>query len=404
VDSASGDVRIERRRSVIAVAIVFLDGIGFGLVLPLLPFVVLAYKGSPSVVAGLVGVYALAGFVGGLLAGTLSDRLGRLSLVRLTLCGSIVAYGGMALATVLPGLFLFRGLSGLMTGRGAVVRAAATDRLSGSKHVQTIGNLTAATALGSALGPGLASVVGLISGEGATHFRAVFFLAMALSALSLVLVQIGWPIAEREASPQKTLRDRPAHGRWASLVQVWPWLLLSFLGSYAYSTVLSITALFSHATFGWTTVEVGWLLVLVATALALARSTAIPWIAARLGSEKAQGVFALLGAASLIATGTATTVVQFVCGLVLVSLGAVGVTMLSTAAVSRNAAPVHRGFLFGVSQGLSAIALFIGSTVNGLLFEHLGHGAPHLAAAAILCLALPVLWIAGATSRTAVTV
>ncbi len=391
VDTTLDPPREGNLRNYAAIAIVLLDGIGFGVVSPLLPFIVLNFGGTPTLVTQLVGLYALAGFAGSILSGDLCDRFGRVNLVRGTLAGSVVAYLGMAFATSLLGLFFFRGLAGLMTGRDSVVRTMATDGLPPEQHVQKIGTLAAINTIGSAVGPGLASIIGVITQQGADYYRMVFFVATGCTIFTAVLVFLAWRTADpprRSAAQVKTQSKR-----LVALAPLWGALTVSFAGSYSLATVLTITAIFGHQAFGWGAVETGWALVGISGSITWGRLVAVPWCAKHWGLKRTLVTSLLLGVPALLAASYSFNSVSFAVGVALIGFTATGTTVLAHGVVSRHAPPTHRGLLMGVAHALWAAALFLGAMINGPLLEFVARGAPYQLAAIVLIAAVPIaLW------------
>lgn len=372
-------------------SIVYLiDGLCFGMLLPLLPFVVLDAGGTPSLVTQFVAAYAIAGLMGRLLAGRLSDRWGRIGLIQWSLLCSAIAYFGMAgWSMILPLLFFFRVVVGLMAGRETVVQTLATDGLAPQDHVRVIGAITSAYAVGAALGPGLSSILSLLVDPGLEHYRLVFGVAAALSLLNLIIVyqSLRRAVTSRAAPP----RQAAASGRTEAIKGFRVIILLNFLAALAYSPILSVTALFAKASFGWSATEVGWLLVAVAVGIVLARSIVIPIGVKRFGDDRILATCAILGGIALLLTGRAATEAGFSIALLASSVTVTGLNILALAKVSRDCPLPHRGSVLGVVQAGYGGGLFLGAAANGPLFEYLGKSIPFYVAGGVAIIAFALV-------------
>lgn len=377
-----------RGRMWAALVVVFLDGAGFGLLVPLLPFVVLEFGGSAAIVTQLVAVYALASFFGGLIAGELSDRVGRVRIVKLTLVGSLVAYAAILATWSLAALFILRALAGLMTGRDGVLRALATDAIASGDHARRIGSLAAAFAIGSACGPSLTSLIGWLAPEPATQFRYTFIAAIVLTLTALALMQWTWGAGDRGV--REAGEKGGAHRSLTMLGDVRAPLILIGLGSYAYAVILSVTALFGYATFGWTALQTGGVITGIALSLALSRIWLVPWASTKWGVTRTLLAAIVLGVLALAGVATAAHPPQFVISVMAAAVGASTTMMLGNVVIAGRADPGRRGFLLGAAEALSAVALFFGASLNGILFETIGPWSPYVLAAAALALCLGV--------------
>lgn len=386
--ASEAEILAHRRRKA-GSSILFLDGLGFGVVVPLLPFIVLDFGGDPATVTLLVAIYGLASFIGGFVAGELSDRWGRKRLVVAALALSVVAYIGMALGSSLSMLFACRALSGFSTGRDGVLRALVTDGLDRDKHLPALARIIAAYSLGVALGPGIAGLLPVVLGEGVAYIKTLFAIGAVASGIMLVIVQRTWS-AEKisyRASIELSRSDRKA-----AIIAASRWLTIGCLATYAYANVLSVTALFGHEAFGWTAPETGWLLVLVSLGVFVTRSTALPWAARQLGELRALGGAIALGILAAAVSSIAAHPALFVIGVSALTWMMAAVTVMIGSIVSQSAPTPYRGFLMGVSQSLNAAALVIGAVVSGYLFDALGRGAPYAAAAVLLTVAAALVW------------
>src|SRR5271154_5743364 len=143
----------------ILILIVFIDLVGFGLVIPLLPFYAQRFGGSPLQMTLLFATYSLMSMVGAPLWGRLSDRVGRRPVLMASMAASALAYLWLAFATELWMLFAARAFAGACAGNIAAAQAYIADVTPPEQRAKGMGMIGAAFGLGFMIGPVLGGVV-----------------------------------------------------------------------------------------------------------------------------------------------------------------------------------------------------------------------------------------------------
>src|SRR5436853_204173 len=141
---------------------VLLDMVGFGIVIPLLPFYVQSMGGSAEVVGLLLGTFAFTQMIATPVLGRLSDRFGRRPIILASLLGNTVAMVIFAIAAEkawLPLLFASRILAGTTAGNLGACQAAVADVTSGPERAAGMGRVGAGIGLGLVIGPILGSAI-----------------------------------------------------------------------------------------------------------------------------------------------------------------------------------------------------------------------------------------------------
>jgi DHA1 family tetracycline resistance protein-like MFS transporter len=196
-----------KRRLGLVFGFVFIDLLGYSLILPLLPYYAETF-GASLVVVGLLGTSnALAQLVAAPVIGRLSDRYGRRPLLIFSIAGTVVSFLIFGFAETLAVLFISRILDGLLGGNTALARAYITDVTDEKDRSRGLGLIGAAFGLGFIIGPALG---GFLSRFG---YDAPAFVAAGLSMLNLVGVILWLPESlteERRAAIQKQGRPRAA--------------------------------------------------------------------------------------------------------------------------------------------------------------------------------------------------
>lgn len=301
---------------------ILLDLIGFGMIVPLLPFYAQRFAATPLSIGLLFSSYSLAQLVCAPLLGRLSDRIGRRPVMLVSIAGSAAAHWLFWWAGSFGWLLAARTLSGVAASNYGIAQAFLADVTPPERRSRAMGVVGAAFGLGFVLGPALG---GLLS-----HFasqQAVPLAAAGLSALNLVLASF-WL---RESLPPE-IRARVVGSRWldlAALPRLWrraalrDLLILTFLVTFCFSMMESTLALFGQRRFGFGGVETAGLFVFVGVLVVIVQGGLIGRLVERFGEGRlirvgivaiavglalvpeSPGIAVLLGALALLAIGNA---------------------------------------------------------------------------------------------------
>ncbi|BBK44524.1 tetracycline resistance MFS efflux pump [Allostella vacuolata] len=367
--------------------IVFVDLVGFGIVIPLLPFYAEHFGAGPEVVTMVMASYSLAQLFTAPLWGRLSDRIGRRPVLLASLAGSVLAYLALAVAPSLLVLFLARIAAGAMAGNIAAAQAYIADVTPPERRAQGMGMIGAAFGLGFILGP---AIGGVLAGHDPAN---VDFVLPALTAAGLsALALVGTVLVLRE-SLDRSRPPRPRVARLAAARQVLgrpgiaPYILIGFATVSVFAGMETTFALWSSRTFGWGPAQNGYLFAFVGILGAVLQGLAIGRLTRRFGELRllAAGLFLL--SVGLFGLGMADSVAMLFATSALLGIG-FGLANPSLASlVSRSADPADQGMVLGVFQSASSLSRVVGPLLAGVAFAHLGKSAPFLVGAAVL---LPV--------------
>jgi len=212
--------------------VVLIDLIGFGLVLPLLPFYAREFAATPVVIGLLYSIYSVAQLLFSPIWGSLSDRLGRRPIMLLSTGGAVVAYIIFGLAGSLAVLFVSRLVAGVMGGNIATAQAYIADVTSDEDRAKGMGLIGAAFGIGFVLGPALASglihpgfqewvgamgLTGLAEWMEVRRFGLPGFFAAFLSLCSFLMVLFFLPeTVARESDSKERAAGKGASGERAA--------------------------------------------------------------------------------------------------------------------------------------------------------------------------------------------
>ena len=361
---------------------VFIDLVGFGIILPQLPYYAEAFGATGVWVGALLTAYSAAQFLGASVLGRLSDRIGRRPVLLASLAGSAVSLVLSGLATSLLTLILARGLAGLFGGSIAAAQAYVADSTTPKERARYMGFLGASIGLGFVLGPALGS------GLARFGFGTAAFVAAGLAAANLAfgffnLPETHGPERRHLSASRPDLSHFLAALRHPSMGRL---LGATFFATLAFVAMEATFALLGEHRFGLEPSRLGFVFTYVGVVIVVVQGGLVGPLAARFGERILAVVGALLMAVGLGVLPLAPGLPVALVGLGLMAAGQ-GLTspMLSTL-LSRAADEDEQGGTLGLGQSLAAAARAVGPLGAGWLYDR-AMGAPYAAAAAVMVLA-----------------
>jgi MFS family permease len=357
-----------------------------------LPFVAEELGAPARQVTQLVAVYALAAMVASPALGFLSDRIGRKRIVVGTLLLTAVSFAGMLYATTLLALFVFRGLSGAMSGRSGVLNALVIDCSEPEEHARWIGWLGAMNGIGVALGPVLGALFVQVTIPGFTRLQTAFVGALATALATTIVVFLTVPSRASDKNRLRHAADSPRSSRQRSELRALADLLvLNFALFVGFGPIFSTTAIYVEHSFGWHAAEAGYLIGSMALCVAAARIGIGHRLIQRFSAERVLVGSALWFGAMLIASVLVANPVVFVAGYCSAAAGHTVAALCIAKLIAVRSEPTRRGFAMGWITSTGALGVSASAMVNGYLFERIEPGAPFSAAGATVAAAI-VMW------------
>lgn len=365
---------------------VFVDMVGYGLVVPLLPFYAREYAAGAALVGLLGSLYAATQFVGGPFLGGLSDRTGRRPVLVVCLLGASFAYLLLGLAETIFLLFAAVVLAGAAGGTQATAQAYIADSTSPERRARGLGLIGAAFGLGLMAGPALGGLLSLYS----LHAPAFAAAALALANATFGFLVMPESLPARLRTPTPLQRLNPlSQLRGVLGIRGIRWFLLAvFLLNLSFSGLLTNFPLFSNARFGWDAPANAFFFAFVGACAVLTQGVLIGRLQPRFGEERL-----LIGGLSVMAAGLGLVAIVPYGSLLYPVVGvlAVGVGLAIpalTALISRRVSGREQGRVMGGLQAVISVTLIVGPVVAGLAFDHLGVPAPYWIGALLAALAL----------------
>jgi MFS transporter, DHA1 family, tetracycline resistance protein len=374
---------------------VFVDLIGFGIVIPLLPFYAEHFQASPEVVTLLMASYSFTQFIFAPMWGRLSDRHGRKTVLVVSLAGISASYVWMGFAGALWQLIAARALAGAMAGNLAAAQAYIADVTTPEKRAQGMGVVGAAFGLGFIVGPALG---GLLAGSDPRHPNFTLP-ALSAAALSLTALLLAIFILKESLDPatRSANADNRRPGRFALIAEAFgkpelrALIVVFFLVTFVVAIMESTFALWSERTFGWGAAQNGYVFAYTGVLAAVVQGGLIRRLARQFGERRLvmQGVLSIGAGLALIPLVHALPLLLAAMALLAYGMGVNNPSLSSL--ISLAAAEDQRGGVLGVSQSAASLARIAGPAFAGVLFAAFGRNAPYVAGATIMLAVLALV-------------
>jgi DHA1 family tetracycline resistance protein-like MFS transporter len=360
---------------------VFIDLLGFGIIIPLLPFYAESF-GATAFTIGLLGtVFSLMQFLVAPLCGRWSDRIGRRPIILGGLLASSAAYVALALADSLPLIFAARIIGGIAGGNVPTAQAYIADITTGENRAKGMGLVGAAFGLGFIVGPAIGGILTRFGPDTPMWCASVLCFGNFVAAWFLLPeTRHGAAAGTSFGRFDLFLRAR----RHAGLV---PLLSVFFLLSTAFSGFEATFALFAERRFGFTAETIGYVFALIGAILAIVNGLLVGRVVPRLGERTIIPIAIALTGTGILLVPASQSVVLLCVACATMALGMGFNSPALTSAVSRVAEPTEQGGMLGLAQSLSALGRIAGPAWGGFLFDRAGTAIPYISAGFIIALA-----------------
>lgn len=366
--------------------IVFIDLLGFSVILPLLPFYAESFGANATIVGFLVAIYAAGQMFSAPLLGRLSDRYGRRPFLIVSIFGGAISFIMLGFATNLTMLFLARGIAGLTAGNISVAQAYITDITDEKNRSRGLGLIGAAFGLGFIIGPALG---GILSQWG---YSVPAFLAAGIATLNLVVVFLWLPESLTDVRKQEILLQKKPAVSINSLLGtlkkpiVGPLLYTRVFYGFAFALFQSVFALYGQYRFGLNAQNIGYILTYVGVLSVITQAVLVGKISDRFPDRKVIFVSTLLIALNFIAWAFAPNMIFLLIILLPIAMNAGILNTIINSALTKAVPPIEFGGILGLSASLESATRVIAPSLGGYLLERLGTSAPGLLAGIILLL------------------
>lgn len=365
--------------------VIVLDLIGFGIVIPILPFLSPKLGADKMDIALIIVTYAICSGLCGPFWGRLSDRVGRKPVIMICLAGAALSYVMLGLASQLWMVFVARGFAGLMAGNIGVASAMMADITGPENRARGMGMIGAAFGLGIVMGP---MIGGLLSGDSAS-FTLPCIVAGLMSVLAIIAAAIFLP---ESLTPEKRAANRKQHssGESLSIYQLLRqtrnrMLVLQYvIHSSCVSALTYAYPLWLGDKLGWGAREVGIVFGVQGVLMVVFQGGLLGPLVRALGELRLLCITVTAFWLGMVAAVFANTMVAMVGAMLVAMTGAtLSMPLLNTLASHRIPA-ANRGRMLGTTSAASSWGRVIGPLLAGVALSALGYQAVWLGAASLV--------------------
>ncbi len=369
---------------------VFIDMVGFGIVIPVLPLYAEHFHATPVQIGWLTGIYSGMQIIFVPILGRLSDRFGRRPVLIFSLAGTAIGFLVMGWASSLPLLFLARIIDGASGGNISTAQAYIADVSTPENRSRSMGIIGAAFGLGFTFGPMIGGIMSRIS------YGAPFYFAAALAAINVVLLYFILPeslSAEYRSKPHERTRlaevFQHGHGRlFGTIVATY------FFSITGFAIMTTLFALFTEKHFGFDAQHTGYVFGFIGIISVILQGGLIGRLVKMFGEIALARCGLFLLALALVGLPLVPTVPMLLlaCAALAIANGLVNPTLngLASQMIDRS----WQGRALGLMQSAGSVGRLVGPLLGGwlLMFDlnrPLAYYArtPFFASAAILLVA-----------------
>lgn len=350
---------------------VFVDLVGFGIVIPVLPLYAERFGASDILIGLLLASYAVMQFISSPILGRLSDRIGRRPVLLVSLLGTSLGFLITGLAGTLWVLFVGRIVAGITGGSVSTAQAYIADVTPPDHRSEGMGLIGAAFGLGLIVGPAIGGVMSHVSAE------APFLFAAGLGIANVAAMYFFLPESLSEQSRQRADAD-------VSLATVMRepggWRLLTILATYfltvvAFSILTTTYALFTHRRFGLDATHNGYLFAYAGLLGAGIQLGLLGRLGKVFGDQRLAVAGAAIFALGMVLLPTGATIAMLLVATSAISVGTSLVTPTLNGLASESARADRQGSMQGVMASVSSLARIMGPLAGGFLLAFDARGA-----------------------------
>jgi MFS transporter, DHA1 family, tetracycline resistance protein len=381
--------------------VVFIDLLGFSLILPLLPYFAKTFNASDTEIGLLVAIYAAAQLIGAPILGRLSDRYGRRPVLLISIAGNLLGYILLGFAQGMVMLFAARLLAGITAANISVAQAYISDITDEKNRSKGLGMIGAAFGLGFIIGPAAGGALSTLG------YSVPAFLSAGLGVINLILVALWLPESlslERRAA----LAKMPAksalslQGLWAALQRpiTGPLLHTRFFYGLAFSIFQTIFALYALSRFGLNAQNTGFILAYVGVLSVITQGFIVGKLTTRYPESRLIFIMSIIMAVSLFGWALAPNMITLLIIMAPTSFSAGILNTVINSAISKSVPPIEVGGMLGIAASLEAGTRVIAPTLGGIMLDQIsgrlgvfaGTAAPGIFAGILMAWVVTYIW------------
>jgi len=349
--------------------IVFIDLLGFGIILPLLPYIAEKYQATPAQIGILTATYSFFQLIASPIFGRLSDRYGRKKLLIISQLGSAVGYLILGLAGNLPLLFLSRIIDGITGGNISIAQAYIADVTTKENRARGMGLIGAAFGLGFIFGPAIGGALSKISYSTPAYFATAVSLITVLTTIFFLKETVNEDKASHSPRTKFSLTE---FKRVLSLYPIGLLISVFFLLNTAFSIMQGNFALWTQKTFNFEPSQNGWLFTYVGILAVLIQMQVLPRVIKKFHENNILLISLLSMFIGLTLIPLSKHPNFLYVALFFIPLGNGLANPTIQALASENVPKEEYGETLGIMQSAGSMGRILGPIIGGEIFQALG--------------------------------
>ncbi|EJV65409.1 MFS transporter [Bacillus wiedmannii] len=389
---------IDKHALIFGLISVFLCGIGFSIIMPVVPFLVESYISSPEeqalVVTLLTSVYAVCVFFAAPALGALSDKYGRRPLLLICLFGSAIGYLVFGIGGALWVLFAGRIVEGITGGSISTIFAYFADIIPSEQRTKYFGWVSAVVGAGTIIGPTLGGLLAKFGHSVPLYFGALITLLNVLYGMKYMPESLDKNNRLKEIT---FVRLNP-FAQLANILSMknLKWLLVSaFLLWIPNGSLQAIFTQFTMDTFSWKPALIGLMFSIMGFQDIISQAFIMPKLLIKLSDKQIAMlgmVSEIIGYSFIAASALFSLYPLLIVGMLLFGFGDSIFGPSFNGMLSKSVDSSEQGRIQGGSQSIQALARMIGPIIGGQIYVSLGHAAPAFMGMILIVVAIAVLY------------
>lgn len=389
---------VDKNALIFGLISVFLCGIGFTIIAPVVPFLVQPYTRTPGeqaiVVTLMTSVYAVCVFFAAPGLGALSDKYGRRPVLLVCLLGSAIGYVIFGIGGALWVLFAGRIIDGITGGTISTIFAYFADIIPPKQRTKYFGWMSAVVGLGTVIGPTLGGLLAKFGYSVPLYFGAIITLLNVVYGFFFMPESLDKSNRLKEITFVR-LNPFTQLANILSMKNLQRLLVSAFLIWIPNGSLQAVFSQFTMDTFSWNPALIGLMFSIMGFQDIVSQGFIMPKLLIKL-SDKQVAILGMVSEVigySLIATSALFSFYPlFIAGMFIFGFGDSIFGPSFNGMISKSVDPSEQGRIQGGSQSIQALARMIGPIIGGQIYVSLGHAAPAFLGMILIAMAIPVLY------------
>ncbi|EHQ89830.1 MFS transporter [Desulfosporosinus youngiae] len=389
---------VDKKALIFGLMSVFLCGIGFSIIAPVVPFLVQPYINNPGdqaiVVTLLTSVYAVCVFLAAPGLGALSDRYGRRPLLLVCLLGSAIGYLVFGIGGALWVLFAGRIIEGITGGSISTIFAYFADIIPPEQRTKYFGWMSAVVGAGTVIGPTLGGLLAKFGYSVPLYFGAI---------ITLLNVAYGFFFMPESLAKNNRLKEITfvRLNPFTQLVNILSikslkrLLVSAFLLWIPNGSLQAVFSQFTMDTFSWKPALIGLMFSIIGVQDIISQGFIMPKLLLKFNDARIAilgMVSEIIGYSLIAASALFSFYPLLIAGMFIFGFGDSIFGPSFNGMLSKSVDSHEQGRILGGSQSIQALARIIGPIIGGQIYVSLGHAAPAFMGMILIAAAIPVLY------------